>query len=63
MQNRYAGDVGDFGKLGVAPYRGKNGLPCGVLNWYRTFREDEHKINQDGKHTGYLNDNTYVPPV
>ena len=56
MQNRYAGDVGDFVKLGLLrhlaspPTRGGAGLSVGV-NWYLV--PDEHH-NQDGKHTAYL---------
>ena len=49
MQDRYAGDVGDFVKLGLlralSPGR-KLGLA-----WYR-FPDEEH--NGDGRHVGYL---------
>ena len=51
MQDRYAGDVGDFVKLGLL--RGLNasiGLREGV-NWHRAVDESH---NADGKHTGYL---------
>lgn len=51
MQDRYAGDVGDFMKLGLlrALARG-TGLTLGV-NWYLAPDEDH---NADGRHTAYL---------
>mgnify|MGYP006901767588 FL=1 len=49
MQDRYAGDVGDFIKLGLlralSPDR-----RLGVA-WYR-YPDESH--NDDGRHTGYL---------
>ena len=59
MQNRYAGDVEDFGKYGLLrqlcrPSPGKNPtdrLRLGV-NWY--FRPDD--CGRDGRHIGYLDD-------
>jgi hypothetical protein len=56
MQDRYAGDVGDFIKLGLlrhlaAPVSaGGAGLKVG-LNWYLAPDESH---NSDGKHTSYL---------
>jgi len=55
MQDRYAGDVGDFMKLGllrwlVAPTPFAPQRHLGVI-WYRTPDESH---NADGKHTGYL---------
>jgi hypothetical protein len=56
MQDRYAGDVGDFMKLGLlrhlatSPEAGGTGLTIG-LNWYRAPNEAH---NADGKHIGYL---------
>lgn len=50
MQNRYAGDVGDFGKLGMLRKIALAGLSIGV-NWYLV--PDEHH-NEDGKHIAYL---------
>ena len=56
MQNRYAGDVGDFMKLGLLrhlaapPAAGGAGLSVG-LNWYLTPDEGH---NADGKHIAYL---------
>jgi hypothetical protein len=57
MQNRYAGDVGDFLKLGLlrhlaaAPTAEGAGLSI-ALNWY--LAPDEAH-NADGKHVAYLN--------
>lgn len=50
MQNRYVGDVGDFGKLGLLRFIGRSGLGIGV-NWY-LVPDESH--NADGKHTTYL---------
>ena len=55
MQNRYAGDVGDFGKIGMLRCLENSGLNIGV-NWYLV--EDESH-NNDGKHIGYTKDNKY----
>lgn len=52
MQNRYAGDVGDFGKLGMLRFLAQNDLAVGV-NWYLVPDENH---NDDGKHIGYLAD-------
>lgn len=52
MQNRYAGDVGDFGKIGMLRHLAQSGLTIGV-NWYLV--PDESR-NNDGKHIGYLTD-------
>lgn len=56
MQNRYVGDVGDFGKLGMLRCIEQYGVKIGV-NWYLV--EDESH-NQDGKHIGYLRNNKFV---
>ena len=53
MQNRYACDVGDFGKIGMLRCLEKEKMRIGV-NWYLV--EDESH-NNDGKHIGYLKDN------
>ena len=56
MQNRYVGDVGDFGKYGLLralclPDGDKNpALKLGVV-WYLTSDETH---NNDGRHIGYL---------
>lgn len=52
MQNRYAGDVGDFGKIGLLRYLSRTGLTVGI-NWY-LIQDESH--NADGKHIGYLQD-------
>lgn len=46
MQNRYVGDIGDFGKLGLLRQLHKTGLSIGV-NWYLTPDETH---NGDGWH-------------
>ena len=49
MQNRYAGDIGDFGKLGLLRALQRAGLSIGV-NWY-LVPDEQH--NNDGKFTQY----------
>lgn len=55
MQDRYTGDIGDYGKLGMLRHLAAAGLRVGV-NWYRTPNEDH---NEDGRFTQYAHDNTY----
>ena len=55
MQNRYAGDIGDFGKLGLLRRLRHAGLSVG-MNWYLTPDETH---NGDGRHTGYLEKNMF----
>ena len=55
MQNRYAGDVGDFSKFGLLRQIGIKGLVVGV-NWY-LVADEAH--NNDGKHIGFLTDKRY----
>ena len=55
MQDRYAGDVGDFGKLGMLRCMEDAGLKVGI-NWYLVGDESR---NNDGKHIGYLKDEKY----
>ena len=55
MQDRYAGDVGDFGKLGMLRCMEDFGLKVGI-NWYLVGDESH---NNDGKHIGYLEDEKY----
>ena len=50
MQNRYTGDIGDFGKLGLLRQLSRAGLSIGV-NWY-LVPDETH--NGDGRHIGYL---------
>ncbi|MGE5612937.1 MAG: hypothetical protein ACM3XR_00865 [Bacillota bacterium] len=57
MQDRYAGDVGDFGKIGLLRQIASTGLKVGI-NWYRTYKPEEHDIG-DGKHIGYLNNKSF----
>ena len=56
MQDRYAGDVGDFGKFGMLRCLEKSGLSVGV-NWYLVGDESH---NNDGKHIGYITDKKFV---
>ena len=49
MQNRYAGDIGDYGKLGLLRSLSRTGLRIRV-NWYLTPDEDR---NGDGRLTDY----------
>lgn len=60
MQNRYVGDVGDFGKYGLLRHlTGQRETPPSDLDlslgvvWY-LYPDESH--NADGKYTGYLND-------
>ena len=52
MQDRYAGDVGDFGKLGMLRCMEASGLKVGI-NWYLVGDESH---NNDGKYIGYMED-------
>ena len=42
MQDRYAGDIGDFGKIGLLKALYTQGLSIGV-NWYRVEPLDTEK--------------------
>ena len=55
MQDRYTGDIGDYGKLGMLRCLATTGLRVGV-NWYRTPDEDH---NEDGRFTQYAYDSSY----
>lgn len=55
MQNRYVGDVGDFGKIGLLREISRTGFCIGV-NWY--LAPDENH-NADGKHIGFTTDPKY----
>ena len=55
MQNRYTGDIGDFGKLGLLRQLSRTGLSLGV-NWYLT--PDETR-NGDGRYIGYLKNDAF----
>lgn len=54
MQNRYVGDVGDFGKYGLLKKLCSNDLSLGVV-WYLV---PDEKHNNDGKHIKYLEPTT-----
>ena len=55
MQDRYTGDIGDYGKLGMLRRLAATGLRVGV-NLYRTPAEDH---NEDGRFTQYAHDSSY----
>ena len=55
MQDRYTGDIGDYGKLGMLRCLATAGLRVGV-NWYRTPDENH---NEDGRFTQYAHDSSY----
>ena len=50
MQDRYTGDIGDYGKLGMLRCLAAAGLRVDV-NWYRTPDEGH---NEDGKFIQYV---------
>lgn len=57
MQDRYVGDVGDFGKYSLLRTLAESsGLKLGVA-WYRVPNEWH---NQDGKHISYLLDHKFA---
>ena len=55
MQNRYTGDIGDFGKFGLLRWVVRSGLSIG-LNWY-LVPDEAH--NTDGRHISYLYKDTF----
>ena len=63
MKNQYAGDVGDYTKLGILRGLEKTGFSIG-LNWYLTPDEPEHsKTFTDGKHTKFLECDCDTPDI
>ena len=63
MKNQYAGDVGDYTKLGVLRGLEQAGFSIG-LNWYLTPDEPEHsKTFTDGKHTKFLECDCDTPDI
>lgn len=56
MEDRYAGDVGDFLKFGLLRALGDGAPPLKLgVNWYLTGEESH---NADGKYVGYLQPGT-----
>jgi hypothetical protein len=56
MQDRYVGDVGDFGKYGLLNEickKSNEGVRLGI-NWFYVRREERQR--GDGRYIGYLND-------
>lgn len=60
MQDKFVGDVGDFGKYGLLNYvytQSQENICkekiCIGINWYKNTKEKE---NNDGKFTNYLKD-------
>lgn len=63
MKNQYAGDVGDYTKLGILRGLENAGFSIG-LNWYLTPDEPEHsKTFTDGKHTKFLEFDCDTPDI
>lgn len=57
MQDRYAGDIGDYGKFILLRHFARRcGLSVGIV-WHKV--DGTKEANNDGKHTGYL---AYVKP-
>ncbi len=56
MQNRYTGDIGDYGKLGLLRWLEQAGMRIGV-NWYLT--PDGKEKNDDGKFVKYLKNQSF----
>lgn len=54
MQNRYTGDIGDYGKYGLLRSLQHTGISIGI-NWYLTPDES----NGDGRYTSYLEQGLY----
>lgn len=61
MQDKYVGDVGDFGKYGLLNHiyaqskehaQSKENINIGI-NWYKNTKEEK---NNDGKHVDFLKD-------
>jgi len=56
MQDRYVGDVGDFGKYGLLNEicKKSNGSVRLGINWFYVTREEKQR--GDGRHISYLSD-------
>ena len=55
MQNKYTGDIGDYGKLGLLRNIQASGLSVGV-NWYLV---PDEKKSSDGRYVQYLNNESF----
>lgn len=55
MQNRYVGDIGDYGKYGLLRELENSGYKLGI-SWY-LVPDESH--NEDGKHISYLYNGQY----
>lgn len=63
MKNQYAGDIGDYTKLGLLRSLENAGFSIGI-NWYLTPDEPKHsKTFTDGKHTKFLECDCDTPDV
>ena len=58
MQDRYAGDVGDYGKFAMLRAMEAQGLKLGI-NWYRT-ETAVYEIHDDGKYNGMKREGTFL---
>ena len=56
MQNRYTGDIGDFGKLGLLRQLHSGGLSIGI-NWYLV---PDERHNGDGRLINYLKNSNFA---
>ena len=66
MQDRYAGDIGDYGKLGLLRSLSRTGLRIGV-NWYLTpdvnwYRTEPLKTEKKADGTYKQDDGKYLIP-
>jgi len=57
MQNRYVGDIGDFGKIGLLKSLFNNANDNLGIIWY-LFPDESH--NNDGRHIDYLNNEQHI---
>lgn len=63
MKNQYAGDIGDYTKLGLLRGLEAAGFSIG-LNWYLTPDEPDHsKALTDGRYTKYLESHCDTPDI